>query len=63
MGGGDLLNAITENFIGIDQEVLLIVFKSWANWLKWVIKHEDKYNIQSTKTKDTFSRLAEKTGG
>jgi hypothetical protein len=30
-----LLNAITDTFTGIDQEVLLSVFKSWGNWFKW----------------------------
>jgi hypothetical protein len=34
----DLLTAITEIFIGVNQEVLLSVFKSRANRLKWVIK-------------------------
>jgi hypothetical protein len=39
----DLLNAITKMFTGIDQEVLLSVFESWANQPKWVTKHEGKY--------------------
>jgi hypothetical protein len=42
-GREDLLNPITEIFTGVDQEVLLNVFKSYVNWLKWVIKHEGKY--------------------
>jgi hypothetical protein len=29
-----LLNVIIEIFTGVDQEVLLSVFKSWVNWLK-----------------------------
>jgi hypothetical protein len=40
---GDILNAITEIFTGVDQEVLLSVFESWVKRLKWVIKHEEKY--------------------
>jgi hypothetical protein len=39
----DLLNAITRIFIGVNQEVMLSVFESLANPLKWVIKHEGKY--------------------
>jgi hypothetical protein len=46
VGGGNLLNLITENFTVIGQEVLLIVFESWAFGLKWVIKHEEKYDTQ-----------------
>jgi hypothetical protein len=39
----DLLNAITEIFAGVDQEVLRSVFESWANRLKSVIKHKGKH--------------------
>jgi hypothetical protein len=39
----DHLNALTENSTGIDQELLLSVFESW---LKWVTKHEGKYNTK-----------------
>jgi hypothetical protein len=37
------LNASTEIFTRVDQEVLLSVFESWVNRLKWVIKHKGKY--------------------
>jgi hypothetical protein len=33
-----LVNAITEIFTGVDQEVPLSAFESRVNWLKWVIK-------------------------
>jgi hypothetical protein len=36
----EFLNAITEIFTGVDQEMLPSVFESWVNRLKWVIKHE-----------------------
>jgi hypothetical protein len=39
----DLLNTITEIVTGVDQEMLLSVFESWTNRLKWVIKHEGRY--------------------
>jgi hypothetical protein len=39
----DLLNVITEVFTGVDQEVLLSVFKSWVNQLNELIKHEVKF--------------------
>jgi hypothetical protein len=39
----EILNAINKIFTGVDQEVLISIFESWANWLKWVIKHEGKY--------------------
>jgi hypothetical protein len=42
---------ITELFTGIDQEVLLRVFQSWVNWLKWVTGHEGNYYTQSRKSK------------
>jgi hypothetical protein len=35
----NLLNAITEIFSRVDQEILLSVFESRANRLKFVIKH------------------------
>jgi hypothetical protein len=51
----DILNTITESFIGVDQEVLLSVFESWINQLKWVIKHEGKYcTILSQRKKEAF---------
>jgi hypothetical protein len=40
----DVLNAITEMFTVVDDEVLLSVFESWANRLKLVIKHQGKYH-------------------
>jgi hypothetical protein len=58
----DLLNAITEIFTGVDQEVLLSVFESWVNRHKWVIKHEGSTGLTKEKTRDTSSRLAEKPG-
>jgi hypothetical protein len=39
----EFLNAITEIFTGVDQEVLPVVFESWVNQLKWVIKHKEQY--------------------
>jgi hypothetical protein len=39
----DLLNAITEIFTGVHQEVLLTVFESRANRIKCVVKHKAKY--------------------
>jgi hypothetical protein len=39
----DLWNATTAIFTGVDQELLLSVFESWANRLKWVITHKWKY--------------------
>jgi hydrogenase maturation factor len=51
----DLLNAITEIFTGVDQEVLLCVFESWVNGLKWVIKHEGEGIVHLAKKKrETF---------
>jgi hypothetical protein len=38
------LNVVTEIFTGVDQNVLLSVFESWAKRLKWVIKHERRYH-------------------
>jgi hypothetical protein len=54
---------ITESFIGVDQEVLLNVFKSWINRLKWMIKHEGKYHTKSREKRNISLRLAEKAGG
>jgi hypothetical protein len=59
----DLLNAIIEIFTGVNQSDLPHVFESWVNRLKWVIKHEGKYSTEQRKTRDTSSRLADKTGG
>jgi hypothetical protein len=42
----DLLNAITEIFSGVDQGGLLSVSKSWANWIKWVTKHDGEYSTK-----------------
>jgi hypothetical protein len=57
------LNAITELFTGVDQELLPFVFDYWVNRLKWVIKHERKYYRKSRKIRDTSSGLGEKMGG
>jgi hypothetical protein len=57
----DFLSAITEIRTKIDQEVLLSVFSSWVNRLKWVIKQGEKYYKRQSKTRDTFSRLVEQT--
>jgi hypothetical protein len=59
----DLLNAITEIFIGIGHGMLLSVFGSWVNRLKWVIKHEGKCHTKQRKTRNISSRLSEKTRG
>jgi hypothetical protein len=37
------LNAVTQIFARVDQEVLLGVFESWVNRLNYVIKHEEKF--------------------
>jgi hypothetical protein len=42
----ELVNASTEIFAGADDEVLPAVFESMANGLKWVIKHEGKYDTE-----------------
>jgi hypothetical protein len=42
----DLLNAVSDTFIGTDHEMLLSVFESWVNRLKWVIKHDGKHYIK-----------------
>jgi hypothetical protein len=47
----DLRNATTEISIRVDQKVLLSVFESWVNRLKWVIKHEEKYCTKSREKK------------
>jgi hypothetical protein len=57
----DLLNAITEIFTGVDQEVLLSVFESSVSRLKWGIKHEGR-DYAHSKIRYNSSRLAEKTG-
>jgi hypothetical protein len=45
----DLLNVITEILTGIDREMLLIVFESWVNRLKLVMKHERKHYTEKRK--------------
>jgi hypothetical protein len=58
----DLLNVINEIFIGIDQEVLLNVFKSGVNWLAWVIKDEGKYYTKLRKNKRHFFNIGRESG-
>jgi hypothetical protein len=36
----DLLNAVTEMFSGVNQEMVLNVFEFWVNRLNWVIRRE-----------------------
>jgi hypothetical protein len=38
----DLLNAITEFFTGVGEQMLFSIFESWVNRLNLVIKHEGK---------------------
>jgi hypothetical protein len=42
----DLLNAITEVFTRVDQDMLVSVFEFWANRLRSVIKHKGKHSTQ-----------------
>jgi hypothetical protein len=46
---------VTDLFTGINQEVLLSVFESWVNGLKWAVKQEGKYYTQGRK-QETFSQ-------
>jgi hypothetical protein len=43
-------------------QTILSVFESWVSRLKWVIKHERKYDTQERRTRDASLRLADKTG-
>jgi hypothetical protein len=57
----DVLNTITEIFIGFGQEVLISVLKCRANRPKWVTKQERKYSTQTRPTdcsKVTSVRIA-----
>jgi hypothetical protein len=58
----DLLNAITEYFTEVDHEVLLKLFESWANRLRWVITHERNYYLRQRKNKIHFFRIARENG-
>jgi hypothetical protein len=56
------LNAVTEIFAGVDQEVLPRVFESWVNRPRWFIKHEWKYYTESRKNKRHFFKIAREKG-
>jgi hypothetical protein len=47
----DLSNAIIEILTEVDQELSLSVLESWVNRLKWLIKHEGKYDTKHGKNK------------
>jgi hypothetical protein len=62
-GREDILNAITEIFTGADQEVLLSVFESWANRVKWVTKHQRKYCTEQRESKRSFFKTGRENRG
>jgi hypothetical protein len=57
------LNAITELFTGVDEEVPLSVFEIEVYWLSGRSNTRGSPLVSKEKTKDASSRLAEKTGG
>jgi hypothetical protein len=58
----DLSNAMTEIFIGIDQEVMRSVFESWVNWIKCVIKYEGWCHSKSRQNKRHFFKIGRDNG-
>jgi hypothetical protein len=58
----DLLNAFTDIFTGVDQEVLLSVFEYWVNQLNRRSNRRRSNRLSKEKMRDAFSRLPQEPG-